>query len=169
MRPPIRLTYSAIANPNVIRLGVPAVGAADLRRVGLGLGERDEPRGEHAEPRQRDLLDRAAVAERVRGVDDVVRGRAEVHVARVLVLELAADDVHERAHVVAGALLLLGDRGGVDARATWAIRPAIASSINPASARARARVPSTSTLVLERPNISERYRLERPQNWSPPM
>ena len=88
---------------------MPAVRAADLRRVGLRLRDRDAARDERAQGRHDDALDAFAVAQRVRRVDDVVRRRAEMHEALRVVGHLRADDVHERTHVVTCLGLFLRD------------------------------------------------------------
>src|SRR6185503_1676189 len=54
------------------RLRVTSVRAPDLRRVGLGLGDRDAARDERTERWHDDALDTLAVPQRVRRVDDVV-------------------------------------------------------------------------------------------------
>ena len=86
-----------------------AVGAADLRGVGLGLGDGDALGDEHGDRWRDDAVRALAIAERVRGVDDVVARRTEVHEALGLVGDLVADHVDERAHVVSRACLLVGD------------------------------------------------------------
>src|SRR5687767_22763 len=91
------------------RLGVPPVRAADLPGLGLRLGDLDAHRHRTREPRHDDLLDALAVTKRVRGVDDVVRRRAEVDEPLRVVRDLRLDDVDQGAHVVARLRLLLRD------------------------------------------------------------
>ena len=86
-----------------------AVRAADLRRVGLALGDGDAPRHERGDRRHEHALDALAVAERVRGVDDVVARGSEVDVPARLLGDLRADHVHERAEVMARLGLLVRD------------------------------------------------------------
>ena len=92
-----------------------AVGAPDLRRLGLGFGDADALRDEHRDRRHDDPLDALAVAKRVGRVDDVVARRSEMHEALRLIGHLRADDVHEGAHVVARPRLLFRDLLGGDA------------------------------------------------------
>src|SRR5687767_4330376 len=96
------------------RLGMPPVRAADLPRLGFRLGDLDAHRDRAREAWHDDLLDALAVAQRIGGVDDVVRRRAEVDEPLRVIRDLRSDDVHQGAHVVARLRLLLRDLGGDD-------------------------------------------------------
>ena len=107
--------------PERRRLGVDAVRAADLERLAVLVGARDD-RGEGGVDAGEDQIPGLADLERERGVDDVGGRQAVVEPAASLVVELLADGVDERGGVVVERRLDLGDalrarrRGGCDGR-----------------------------------------------------
>ena len=125
-------------------LGVHAVGAADARRV-LELARAPHEHAAQALDARREEPPRVADLERERGVEHVARGDAVVHVARVGADRAPRASVSERDHVVAHALLDLGDARRIDRRLARGSPRAPRRGIKPRSACTSQTASSTSS------------------------